>query len=258
MAKLTQGILDGFVGSVGTVVGYSWRGRWCMRARPKKIKNPRTEAQQEHRMIFRDMVRLASYMLPAISKGLREASKVKQVTEGNLFVNRNKKCFTTAGVDYKRLVISSGHAAPVEFVESSVDDRMVLHTRFEKNPLRLCADNEDNVFVFSYCPEFKKGLLSSPVSRRSKRLDMALPDEWADCEVFFYAFVQDKTGQTSKTLYIGTLEELSVKTGTGHDVVLVDEFEGKEGGIFVKEEAEEDLVAFPEGEGRVSGTFGDG
>ena len=209
-------------------------------------------------MIFRDMVRLASYMLPAISKGLREASKVKQMTEGNLFVNRNKKCFTTAGVDYKRLVISSGHAAPVEFVESSVDDRMVLHTRFKKNPLRLCADNEDNVFVFSYCPEFKKGLLSSPVSRRSKHLDMALPDEWADCEVFFYAFVQDKTGQTSKTLSIGTLEDLAVETGTGHDVVLVDEFERKEGGVFVEEEAEEDFVTFPEGESRVSGTFGDG
>ena len=43
---------------------------------------------------------------------------------------------------------------------------------------------------------------------------------------------------------------LSVESGADHFVLHVDEFEGKEGGIFVEEEAEEDFVAFPEGKGK--------
>ena len=44
MAKQRNGINDAFRGSVGTVIGYEWRGQWCMRARPRYVHNPRTAA----------------------------------------------------------------------------------------------------------------------------------------------------------------------------------------------------------------------
>ena len=44
MAKQRNGINDAFRGSVGTVIGYEWRGQWCMRARPRYVHNPRTVA----------------------------------------------------------------------------------------------------------------------------------------------------------------------------------------------------------------------
>ena len=43
---------------------------------------------------------------------------------------------------------------------------------------------------------------------------------------------------------------LSVESGADHFVLHVDEFEGKEGDAFVEEEAEEYLVALPEGKGK--------
>jgi hypothetical protein len=36
MAKFNKGILGGFSGTVGTVVGANWRGMDVMRSRPKK------------------------------------------------------------------------------------------------------------------------------------------------------------------------------------------------------------------------------
>ena len=48
MGKLQNGILDGFSGKVGTVVGSTWKGIPVMRARPRLKKNRSfSQAQQE-------------------------------------------------------------------------------------------------------------------------------------------------------------------------------------------------------------------
>ena len=202
MAKQTYGILDGYRGTVGPVIGYQWRGRWCLRARPRHVHNPRTAAQQEHRMLFRDMVQTASRFTQALRHGLRAASLEEHVTEGNLFVRMNKQHFTSQGIDYRSLEISRGPVAPVAFTEATVGDDNVLRTRFEKNPLRLRADGEDGVRVFAFCPALGEGRLSTAAPRRSKRLEMALPDAWAGLEVVFYGFVTDFRLQASETLPI--------------------------------------------------------
>ena len=202
MAKQGQGILDGYRGTVGPVIGYQWRGRWCLRARPRHVSNPQTVAQQAHRMRFRDMVQLAGRMNRALRLGLRAASLEEGMTECNLFVKMNKDCFIPDGVDYERLVVSRGPVAPVAFTQVELGDDMVLRTVFEKNPLRMRADAEDEVRVWAFCPALQCGVLSAPVFRRSKRLEMALPDEWAGLDVHFYAFVTDYAQRASETFYL--------------------------------------------------------
>ena len=49
MAKQRYGINDGYRGTVGTVIGYLWRGKWCLRARPRYVNHPRTERQRAAR-----------------------------------------------------------------------------------------------------------------------------------------------------------------------------------------------------------------
>ena len=202
MAKQSYGILDGYRGSIGPVIGYQWRGKWCLRARPRRVRNPRSEAQQEHRMVFRDMVRLASHMLPALRMGLYEAAVEEHMTEGNLFVKMNKELFAPRGVDYEALAVSAGPVAPVAFVGAAVDDRGVFCGEFEKNPLGLRASGDDQVYVYAYCPSERRGVLSAGVARRRRRVAMALPDGWADLEVHFYAFVRDDRNRASETAHI--------------------------------------------------------
>lgn len=45
MGTIKKGILGGFSGKVGTVVGSSWKGIAYMRSLPQNMKNPRTEGQ---------------------------------------------------------------------------------------------------------------------------------------------------------------------------------------------------------------------
>lgn len=202
MAKQTAGILGGFNGTVGPVIGYQWRGRWCMRARPRTVHNPRTEAQQAHRMQFRDMVQLASRLTAALRYGMRQASLEQGLTEGNLFVRMNKGCFSAQGVAYHRLLLSSGPLAPVAFSPAQVDEQGVLRVEFEKNPLRVRADNEDRVVVAAYCPELKQLVMGAPVERKTRRVALALPDEWAGREFHVWGFVTDYQQRASECQYI--------------------------------------------------------
>ena len=49
MARIRNGILGGFSGKVGEVIGQTYQGISTMRAMPKSVSNPKTQAQIEHR-----------------------------------------------------------------------------------------------------------------------------------------------------------------------------------------------------------------
>ena len=55
MGKIKQGILGGFKGKVGTVIGSSWNGIAYMRGLPQSQKDPKTAAQIAQRDFFREV-----------------------------------------------------------------------------------------------------------------------------------------------------------------------------------------------------------
>ena len=62
MGKIKQGILGGFKGKVGTVIGASWNGISYMRGLAQSVKNPKTAAQLQQRAFFKDLQSLASQL----------------------------------------------------------------------------------------------------------------------------------------------------------------------------------------------------
>lgn len=207
MAIADKGIMGPFVGRVGTVVGYLWKGRQCMRAYVEHIRYPYTESQQQERDWFVGMVRFASQARPALKLGLRQKAKEAGMTEGNFFVMLNKQHFTrTDGrveVDYSKLGLAYGPAADVYFHPARFEEDETVVVDFEKNRLQLRASGEDSVYLYVYAPGLGQGLLSAPAERRSKSVAMRLPSSWAGQEVHLYGFVVDKEGRPSCTTYIG-------------------------------------------------------
>lgn len=211
MAKQRFGINDAYRGTVGTVIGYEWRGQWCLRSRPRKVRNPRTPKQMEARGLFALVSKLASKMSFALRTGMRsEAMKVHR-TECNHFMSLNAPCFALVDnqlqVDYENLLIAAGPVAPVGFatpVEPTGDTRSIV-VPFEKNPLHLSASGDDGVYLYAWCPALEEGLLSSPVYRRKKQIEMMLPEHWDGCEVHLYGFATDYAGRASDSTYIGSV-----------------------------------------------------
>jgi hypothetical protein len=93
MAKFSNGFMGPFSGKLGPAVGYTWNGKWCMRSYQKYIKNPRTEAQQAHRAMFKQEVQLAARMRQVISRTMTDPARENGMTAYNLFVKINQEAF---------------------------------------------------------------------------------------------------------------------------------------------------------------------
>ena len=78
MGKIKQGILGGFKGKVGTVIGSSWNGISYMKGRPQSVRNPRTDAQVQQRNYFKELQGLVSQLsdeqlaslFPSVTRGM--------------------------------------------------------------------------------------------------------------------------------------------------------------------------------------------
>ena len=90
MGKIKQGILGGFKGKVGTVIGSSWNGIAYMRGLAQSVKNPKTAGQTTQRSFFREVLDIAgqiskeqlAFLFPNTpSRMTRHNALVKQLTE---------------------------------------------------------------------------------------------------------------------------------------------------------------------------------
>ncbi|MGX8712959.1 MAG: DUF6266 family protein [bacterium] len=212
MAKQTEGINGGFIGRVGTVVGYQWRGKWCVRSYPRHINDARTPGQLRQREWFKLAVQLASRLTPTLRAGMRERSRRLQMTEGNYFISLNKECFGLEEgrltVDYARLTVADGPVAPVGFGTPALvagERNFTVTVDFDRNPLHLPVENDDKVYLAALCEEEADGVLSSPAFRREERAALRLPAAWEGKTVHLYGFVQDYNGEASASQYLGSL-----------------------------------------------------
>ncbi|MCK9438445.1 MAG: DUF6266 family protein [Synergistaceae bacterium] len=69
MGTIKQGILGGFSGKVGNIVGASWRGIDYIRSMPASVHNPRTEAQVSQRNRFSLVGKMLKTIVPIIRIG---------------------------------------------------------------------------------------------------------------------------------------------------------------------------------------------
>ena len=102
MGKIKQGILGGFKGKVGTVIGSSWNGIAYMKGLPQSQKDPKTAAQIAHRAFFSEVQDLVSqltyeqlvFLFPNSAKGMsrrnalvQQLAAAKVVEEGAMHVD---------------------------------------------------------------------------------------------------------------------------------------------------------------------------
>ncbi|MBQ8704675.1 MAG: hypothetical protein IJ524_09950 [Bacteroidales bacterium] len=206
MAKTKNGILDGFEGKLGTVIGYRWKGVECMRAVNAFPHDPRTQAQMKCRTLFRTLSQLGSDMLQAARLGFRGPADAGHTTEYNCFIRANKQCVASvddgAQVDYPALSIADGPLDEVVFEEPLVDNHLQMNIDFHPKASRR---RDDYVLLYAYTPALRQGLLSPPVYCSQRRATLMLPDRWRGHDLHLYGFCWDGDRQASPSSHLGTL-----------------------------------------------------
>ena len=96
MGTIKQGILGGFSGKVGTVIGSSWKGISYMKGRAQSVRNPKTAAQVMQRNYFRQLASLAAQLTDDQLHALFPKS-VKGMTRRNLLQKQLDACAAISG-----------------------------------------------------------------------------------------------------------------------------------------------------------------
>lgn len=213
MATINRGILDGFFGKVGTVVGSFWKGIPVMRAYVRRIRDRKNTPQLLIRARFATLGELSSAFLAAIRIGLRNVAAKGHVTESNIFVNENWEAVHAASVDsvtvdYPDLVVARGPLAGVQYGTPQFDTPLQVDVAYETNEEIAKTSLDDLVYLFVYCPDAKCGVLSAAVERSEKRISVTVPSYWNGMKVHLWGFTlgagHDNAGMLSNSAYIGS------------------------------------------------------
>lgn len=97
MGKIKAGILGGFSGKVGPVIGSSWKGISTMKQRPESVANPRTPAQVAQRSRMTQIVAVSRLLLASIIQPLWNPFAQRK-SGYNAFVQENIVAFDANGL----------------------------------------------------------------------------------------------------------------------------------------------------------------
>ena len=212
MAKSNWGITSGFIGKLGNVVGFNWKGKNVQRALTQ-TSNPNTKGQVLQRTRFALITRTGGELYEAIYEGFRREADNLRTTQNGLFVRENID--TVIGdeaanlvVDYEQLKLSSGKLRGVDFSQASVSGNALSVSITDDNLYGRRVSASDRVYLCAYCPELHDARCESVGTRSTTTaLSLNLPAKWGNKRVYAYGFVIGSAafneGLASETTYLG-------------------------------------------------------
>lgn len=208
MGKIKQGILGGFSGKVGKVIGGTWKGIDYMRGIPSSVSNPQTEGQVTQRNKFGACVTLAKPVMDSIIRPIWNKKAVK-MSGINLFTKTNLPVFNELGeiVDFDNLKFSIGDLPlPTNLViENNLAGNGAIHVAWTDNSGVGIAAGTDRIRVLVMCDGEIVVLQGLSFPRESA---------WANFQIPFI------TGQTVH-IYVFFENEAKTKYSTSQHAMLV-------------------------------------
>lgn len=213
MGRIKKGILGGFSGTVGTVVGANWRGMDVIRSRPKATGTNPTPAQLMQRekfalaIKFQNSLRTMQTRLYGNNSGVR--SRVNLAAK-HLLTEVVGEQSGQAVLVMEKVLVTKGELLGFENLKATPltgGDLEFSWTDNSKGTLGLPTD------IFSAAVyEEESGTFQvkeGPEVRADGSAAMQLPARWIGKKVHIYAFFQNQEQQSACTsVYVGSLTVL--------------------------------------------------
>src|SRR5690606_18987475 len=109
MGKISQGVLGGFSGKVGNVVGGSWKGIDYMRIMPANVANPKSPGQLDQRSKFSTVLQFLQPLVDFVKVGFKLYAK--NMTQFNSAMSYNllnaiTGTYPNFSIDYRTALLS--------------------------------------------------------------------------------------------------------------------------------------------------------
>lgn len=181
MGKIDKGVLGGFSGKVGPVVGCKGKTGNYMRAHAATVSNPRTEKQQEQRGKFSLVFNFLQAFTPFIRTGYKECAQGKSAFNAAVSYML-KKAITGDGtklsINFKRALVSTGTLMPVFRGTATATDKQMVF-QWEDNSETGNAEKTDVAMLLVYNKD--KGIAvydTATAARSDAHATIALPAGW--------------------------------------------------------------------------------
>lgn len=210
MGTIKKGILGGFSGKVGNVVGASWKSVSYIRSLPANVRNPRTVKQVTQRTKFSMIQKFVRTLLPVVRVGFKGNAGGNNSAYGaaisyNL-LNAVKGVYPDFEIDFENASIAKGTLYGVSNPSATCSGgRLNIDWGTE---MYSNARGDDRVAVIAYNPGNELAVYDLDVGARDDgAASLDLPPAWMGHEVETYLVFSSTDGTlVSDSIYTGRHE----------------------------------------------------
>ena len=212
MGTFKKGILGGFSGKVGTVVGSNWRGLDVMRSLPKKSGLSPTPEQVAQRQKFALVVGFLSPLTNILSAHYGIASGTSSRLN-NAVAYHLKEAVTGNGpnfdIDYAKVLISKGEVIGAKdgLVTAQAG---ALKIDWANNSGQVLAETNDLLLAVLYNSDKAQFVLAEgEATRMETSVEIAVPAAFSGDTVHVWlGFVNAGQKKASTSVYLGTVQAI--------------------------------------------------
>ena len=209
MGKISQGILGGFSGKVGNVIGGNWKGIDYMRVKPASVANPQTDGQMDQRSKFSTVISFLQPISEFIKVGFK--SYAIKMTAFNSAMSYNVKNaldgdYPDYEINYANALVSRGSLAGA--LNPTVVSGNVGQVTFswEDNSTEGNANATDKAMLLVINPTKKEAVfITDGVARTTEEQLLTVPANYSGDDVECFIAFMALDGTVSNSKYIGSV-----------------------------------------------------
>lgn len=190
MATNEKGILGGFSGKVGTVIGSSWNGVDYMRGIPTHMANPQTAGQQNQRAKVALMMKFLSPLKELLRVGFKKQAVKMSPFNAAMSYNLAHAVTNTSpdfAIDFSKVLVSQGKLPAAVNPEVTSPATGQVEFSWQDNSSDKGALPNDRAVLLVYNPEKGQAITLIDGNMRTEGSQLiTLPPAFAGVEVHCY------------------------------------------------------------------------
>lgn len=208
MATIKRGILGGFSGKVGSIVGTSWKGIAVMKAMPLSVANPQTPSQVANRVRNSKVLEFAQAVGTPFIRTFWNRN-AKNMSGFNMFMSVNAMAYDAQAdaIQPSDVVLAQGSIKPVTGMVAAFNAGETLELSWDAYGNDPTQSVTDVLQVVYYNIDTKEVLISAELPASSLGVSPATPGTWLATHTVAYWVVSRRANSTDFSM---SLAEQSV------------------------------------------------
>lgn len=206
MGRTSNGIMGNISGTVGTVVGATWRGKAYLRSKPdikKKAKKSNSQlAQQAKFAIASTMMQSMKDLLEIGFKTVAIGLTGKNKAIGHMVKKAISGTYPDFTVIYSKVMVSQGNLLNA-FDAKTAAEREAIQFTWTNNSTASNADDSDKVLMVAYCPEFNCTVYRIGAARSTGNDALQMPGFSGRLMHTWVSFISADEENMATSLYTG-------------------------------------------------------